>query len=249
MAGRAVVDEAFLHRIDDDLRDVAVLTEPLTIAEKALAQVALIQSRLPGACRLEQHGGDASVDLGKHAVVLGAGPVGILGAMALALSGYKTWVYAREPSGGQRSRLVADFGATYVSASEQEVAAFARGVGNVDLVYEATGAAEPSWEMLKHLGKNAVFVFTGIPGRKAPIAIDPDHVMRRLVLNNQIVLGTVNAGAEDFAAAIAHLRRFRDRWPRALHAIIAARHPLRDFPGVVMERLPGVKHVIRMEES
>ena len=68
-------DVAYLHRVPATLRQVAVLTEPLTIAEKALREVEHLQERLPW----ETKPG--------HAVVLGAGPVGLLGAMALLRAG------------------------------------------------------------------------------------------------------------------------------------------------------------------
>jgi threonine dehydrogenase-like Zn-dependent dehydrogenase len=243
MAERAVVDAAYLNRVEPSLRRFAVLTEPLTIAEKALEQVALIQRRLPRACRLEDQGGDARVPLGKSAVVLGAGPVGILGAMTLAASGYRTWVYSRDNADSERARLVASFG-TYVSAREQSISDLERTIGNIDLVYEATGAAQLSFEMLAHIGRNAVFVFTGVPGRKHAIEIDAATIMRNLVLDNQVVLGTVNAHKDAFAAALAHLGLFNQRWPETLGAIIAARHPLEDFARPLEERLPGVKHVV-----
>ncbi|NMO18865.1 alcohol dehydrogenase catalytic domain-containing protein, partial [Pyxidicoccus fallax] len=58
-----VEDVAYVHRVPKELRDVAVLTEPLTIAEKALREVKRVQERLPW-----------KPEVGR-AVVLGAGPV------------------------------------------------------------------------------------------------------------------------------------------------------------------------------
>ena len=67
MTELVVEDRHNLHPVARDLRDVAVLVEPLTIAEKALIEVREIQQRLPW-------GG------GPHrAVVLGAGPGWIAG--------------------------------------------------------------------------------------------------------------------------------------------------------------------------
>jgi threonine dehydrogenase-like Zn-dependent dehydrogenase len=169
--------------------------------------------------------------------------------MALVVSGYETWMYSREAQGRERSRLAAAIGAHYVSAADVDVPELATDIGNVDLVYEATGAAPLSFEMMTHIGRNAVFVFTGVPGRKAPIEIDADTVMRRLVLNNQVVLGTVNAAPQDFAAALDHLATFRARWPDAVAGLIAARHALEDFRDPLLEKLPGVKHVVRIQEA
>jgi len=73
-----VVDEAqYMNPIPLEIKEYAVLLEPLTITEKALIQVYTIQSRLPWECRINQGVGDKSC---RNAVVLGAGPVGLLAA-------------------------------------------------------------------------------------------------------------------------------------------------------------------------
>ena len=70
-----VVDhERYLHVVPPELRDVAVLTEPLTIAEKAIDQARQIVRRLPWLCLDDL---DEAGRLNPAAVVLGAGPVGL----------------------------------------------------------------------------------------------------------------------------------------------------------------------------
>src|SRR5947209_17383461 len=86
-------------------------------------------------------------------------------------------------------------------------------------------AVVPGKRQVQLLG-NGVFVFTGVPGRKAPIEVDTDVIMRNLVLKNQVVFGTVNAGVEAFAAAIRDLGVFQSRWPGALRALITGRYPI-----------------------
>ena len=49
---------------------------------------------------------------------------------------------------------------------------------------------------------NGVFVFTGVPGVRAPIEIDAPQIMRNLVLNNQVLCGTVNAGRASFEEGV-----------------------------------------------
>jgi threonine dehydrogenase-like Zn-dependent dehydrogenase len=94
MAQYVVDDEKYMNLVPRELREVAVLVEPLTIAEKALIQVWDVQQRLPWGCAAQP--GKAQ-DHCHRAVVLGAGPVGLLGAMALVDSDFDTTVYAREP--------------------------------------------------------------------------------------------------------------------------------------------------------
>lgn len=229
-----------------DLREVAVLAEPLSIAEKALEQVADVQLRLPRACRAPEAGGDPEEAAGTRAVVLGAGPVGVLGAMALTASGYAVTLYSREPADGPKARLVQASGARYLSASDCDAERVAREAGPVDLVYEAVGASRLAFRMMELLGPNAIYVFTGVPGRKAPVELHADRILRDLVLRNQVLLGTVNAGRSAYAAALRHLAEFRRLFPEALEGVVAARHALDDFRRPLAERLPGVKHVIRV---
>ncbi len=92
MTELVVDEEEYMHQVPQTLRDVAVLTEPLTIAEKALLQVWSMQQRLPW--RMPDAPADKSGQ-GLKAVVLGAGPIGLLGSMALIVAGFETYIYSR----------------------------------------------------------------------------------------------------------------------------------------------------------
>jgi threonine dehydrogenase-like Zn-dependent dehydrogenase len=242
MTELVVDDERWMHVVPPALRDVGVLVEPLTIAEKALIQVGQVQQRLPWACEVRpddpRHGCH-------RAVVLGAGPVGLLGAMALVAAGFDTTVYSREPAPNGKADLAESIGARYRSSQETSLERLAAEVGNIDLVYEATGASKAAFELMTVLGTNGVFVFTGVPGRKAPIELDADLIMKNLVLKNQVVFGTVNAGADAFRAAIRDLGVFNERWPEALRALITDRHPVESYHELLVGKPDGIKHVLR----
>ena len=243
MTEHVVDDQRYMHVVPAHLRDVGVLVEPLTIAQKALIQVWDVQERLPWTAP-----GTAGDGHGQRAVVLGAGPVGLLGALALRVRGFTTWVYSREPADGATARWVDGVGARYVSSQGASLAQLAAEVGNIDLVYEATGASKLSFDALAVLGTNGVFVFTGVPGRKAPIAVDADLLMRNLVLKNQLVFGTVNASAEAFAAAITDLAQFHARWPDALRALVTGRYAPEQAPELLTGNPGGIKNVVRFAD-
>jgi len=236
-----VDDEQYMNVVPRELRDVAVLVEPLTIAEKALIQVGLIQQRLPWGCPPFR---DRDGRYCHRAVVLGAGPVGLLGAMALAHAGFETFVYSKSPKPNTKADLVESFGARYIATETVTVEQMAAEVGNIDLVYEAVGASPLAFEVLKFLGANGVFVFTGVPGHGQPVQIDTDVIMRNLVLSNQVVLGTVNAGREAFEAAIRDLGMFTQRWPQAVRSLITGRYPMEGFRDLVSGNAGGIKNVI-----
>jgi glucose 1-dehydrogenase len=232
-------DEKFLTLVPADLRDVAVLVEPLTVAEKALAQLWHVQSRLPW-----QSTNPAPPGAGKTAVVLGAGPVGILGAMALLARGFRTFVYSRSAAPNPKSTLLDSIGAKYISSETEPLDKFAALVGNVDLVYEAVGVARISFDVLKILGLNGVFIFTGIPPHKPAIPIAADSLMRDMVLKNQVALGTVNADGPAFEAAIQDLGVFKQRWPQALQSVITGRYPLEGYRDLLLGKNRGIKNII-----
>ena len=237
-----VVDhEDYMNAVPRELRDVGVLVEPLTIAEKALTQIWEVQERLPWACELAP---GKSRGHCHRAVVLGAGPVGLLGAMALAAAHFETFVYSRESAGSAKSRLVESIGARYVSAADTPIASLPDVVGNIDVVYEAAGAAAAAFELLKVFGVNGVFVFTGVPGRRGPTEVDTATLMRNLVLRNQVVFGTVNAGRDAFESAIRDLGTFRRLWPDALRSVITGRHPLGSFRELLTGPATGIKNVL-----
>jgi glucose 1-dehydrogenase len=227
-----VEQQRYLNPVPCALRDVAVLVEPLTIAEKGIAQLKQIQQRLPW------HEKSA------RALVLGGGPVGLLGAMKLVLEGCATTVYSRTPTSSDLEKLVTSFGAKFAHAETTSIADLAGQMGSIDVVYEAVGASSLAFEVIPYLGTNGVFIFTGVPGRKGPVSIDTDAIMRDAVLKNQLLFGTVNASTESFADAIADVGSFLEKWPSALRSLITRRWPLEQAAEPLAGKSGGIKNVI-----
>ena len=242
MAEYAVDHERYMNAVPAGLREIAVLAEPLTIAEKALAQIFwMMQQRPPW---LDPKTPDQERGRGLSALVLGLGPVGLLGAMTLATAGFTTYVYSRELPPSPRIDLVAGIGATYVSAQTVDFADLAAQIGNIDVIYEAVGHSHFALQALQVLGTNGLYVLTGVPGLQAFIEADPARLMRDMVLKNQVLLGTVNAGTEAFAAALRDLDAFRRRWPAVVSTLIAGRYPPEQAPELILGRPTGIKSVI-----
>jgi len=232
LAEEVVEDVRYLHRVAPALRDVAVLVEPLTIAEKALAQVREVRERTGRG--------------GRTAVVAGAGPVGILGALVLALAGFDTHVWSLEAESCPQAALLGTAGVAYASAARETLADVGARLGNVDVLYEATGAPQVIFQALEALGHNGVLVLTGLPGGTRSLEIDAAAVMRTLVLRNQIVLGTINAGGDAFEAAIRDLAAFESRWPGLARGLVTGRFPLDAHADLLLGPARGIKSVIAM---
>src|SRR3990167_4938662 len=188
-----VVDEQkFMLRVPKHLLGIGVLTEPLTIAEKAVREIYTIQKRLPW-------GGDMAK---YHAIIIGAGPVGLLAALVCVIRGFDVTVYSLEAENTSRAKIATALGAAYISAKTSNIAQLGKSIdGNIDIIFDGSGASKLSFELFSLLGYNGVFVWTGIPGRKESIDINAGTIMRDIVLKNQGVIGSVNAGREDFQGA------------------------------------------------
>jgi glucose 1-dehydrogenase len=238
-----IVDEArYMNPVPTPIRDVAVLVEPLTIAEKGLIQALRIQGRLPWGVNSKTGG---TQDYVHRAVVLGAGPVGLLGAMALRLAGFSVTVYSRGREPDPSAEIVKAIGGKYISSQDVSIEQMAAQVGNIDLVYEATGASQLSFDVLGVLGTNGLFILTGVPGKHGPVGIDTDKIMRNLVLKNQCVLGTVNAGKDAFQNAVDDLTSFHTRWPAAVKSLITGRFPLDRFAEPIHNQT-GIKNIVEI---
>ncbi|HBY62141.1 MAG TPA: glucose dehydrogenase [Solibacterales bacterium] len=166
-----------LVRVPAALADRAVLLEPLSVVEKAIHT----------ALRLHEAGP-------RTALVMGAGPIGMLAALALSARGFETAVTSLEPSDEPRVRLLARAGVRYTQGVEHAPKA--------DVVFEATGsphAALAGFERLAPLGVYAII------GASQPFGRIP---FLEMVINNQTVFGTVNASPAAFDSAVEDLARF-----------------------------------------
>ena len=244
LAEQIVEQERYLHIVPAELRDVGVLTEPLTIAEKGLRQYAAIQRRLPWLADADEE----SFMHGRRAVVLGAGPVGLLGAMLLIERGFETIVFSRGDAESPNAKLATAVGATYVSSERVSFEHLADRTRQIDVVYEATGAPGFAFDVMQHLDANAVCILTGVPGEAEPFEVEGDAIMKSIVLQNQVVAGTVNASRRDFGRAIRDLGRFQSAWPTELRSIVTHRGPMEEFCDQATNK-QGIKSVIALPES
>jgi glucose 1-dehydrogenase len=230
-----VENEQYVVKVPRELSEVGVLIEPLTVAEKAAEQLRVLTQRLPGDLK-----NDPST---LNAVVLGAGPIGLLGAMKLLRGGFNTSVYSMDKTGSPNVRVVEAIGASFISAAEHPPTDLARIVGNISLMYEATGIPSVFFGALGVLGVNGIFVSTGVPAMGEPVEIDARRIMRNATLDNHVICGTVNAGRASFEEAVDDLGWFMRTFPAAVQGLITSRTPL-EAAGEAVLTSGGIKNVI-----
>ena len=221
-----VVDaRAVSEPVPPDLREIAVLAEPLTIAEKALAQLSWMMQQRPPWTRSASTRRRAS---GRGLSAPGArlGPVGLARAMTLVSAGSRpTSTRARCPR-QPAINLVAVIGASYVSSRGPPP--FAR-PGRTDRQHRPRLRGRRAFVLrprrrCRSLGTNGIFVLTGVPGLHAFIEAKPARLMRDMVLKNQVLLGT-STPAGRVRIRAARSRRLPRSWPRPWPTLIADRYP------------------------
>src|SRR5262249_28065365 len=226
----SIEEERFLVPVPRVLEEVAVLVEPLTIAAKAADVFKTIHSRF-------------GFDVPRlRGLSLGAGPVGLLGAMVLQAQGIETHVFSREAEDGDRARLVRSFGANYVSAGRTPLDRLADRVGKIDVVFEAVGVPEAAFGALPVLAANGVLILTGVPGKRGPVSADLSQWMLGIVLKNQVVFGSVTASRANYADAVLRLEQFMVLFPEAVLSLLN-RVAIDQAPDVLV-RGRGIKDVV-----
>jgi threonine dehydrogenase-like Zn-dependent dehydrogenase len=121
-------------------------------------------------------------------------------------------------------------------------------MGNIDVVYEAIGASSLAFDVMRFLGTNGVFIFTGVPGHTEPAPVDTGQLMRDAVLKNQLIFGTVNASPTHFANAISDIGKFSERWPNAVRSLISRRFPIDQAKDPLSGHAGGIKNVIAIHD-
>jgi threonine dehydrogenase-like Zn-dependent dehydrogenase len=220
-----VVDrEEYLVRVPAELEPVGVLAEPLSVAEKAIDESVRIQSaRLPDALAAPNWLS------GKHCLVAGLGPIGLLAALALRLRGAEVYGIDVVDATSARPQWLDRIGGTYVDGRSVPPDKVQTSLGRMDMILEATGVASLEFNLLDALGKNGVYVLTGIPGGDRSLRLDGAELIRRLVLGNQVMIGSVNAARGYFQMAVDDLARARLAWGDHVARLISHRHGYQDF--------------------
>ena len=216
-ARELVVEEpAQLIRIPHSLGRLGVLVEPTSICERAIRHARAISDRQPWQLQ--------------RALVIGAGAIGMLSTYLLRLAGLHVWTAARSTADDPRAQLAAASGARYVSTTEEPLTSLREEVGGFDLVIEATGDAQVMVDSIGMLRRSGVACLLGLDPRRQTVELDGRVIGVDTILENRVVLGSVNANRIDWLAAVESLDKARRCWPDVLPEFVGLRVPLDRFP-------------------
>jgi glucose 1-dehydrogenase len=231
--------ERHVVRVPVALAPAGVLIEPLSIVEKAIDEALRIQIlRRPDAATMPDW------IVGRRCLVAGLGPVGLLAAMVLALRGARVYGLDVVDATTVRPEWLRGVGGEYIDGRRVPADRVASVVGPMEVIVEATGVASLEFNLLDALALNGAYVLTGIPGGDRPLQIPGAELVRQLVLDNQVMLGSVNAATGHFQMAVDDLDRAQLRWPGHLCRLITHYHPAQFGELVGHPERDAIKEVI-----
>jgi threonine dehydrogenase-like Zn-dependent dehydrogenase len=168
-----------------------------------------------------------------RALVTGAGPIGLLAALFAVQRGLDVHVLDRVTE-GQKPQLVAALGATYHTGEIEQV-------GPADIILECTGAAALVFPAMCTARRNGIVCLTGVSTGGRTIPVDAGALNRTLVLENNVVFGSVNANRRHYAQAAETLARAEAGW---LDRFITRRVPVERWREALQRQPRDVKVVI-----
>jgi threonine dehydrogenase-like Zn-dependent dehydrogenase len=175
------LEQEFAIAVSPELGELAVLTEPASVLAKAWEQIDRIRGR---ACAVH-----------RRVLVTGAGPIGLLAALMGVQRGFEVHVLDRAEK-GVKPELVRDLGAGYHTGPIAELGEDVE----PDIILECTGVAHLVADAMRHTAPGAVVCLTGVAPSRT-LTVDIGAINNEIVLENDVVFGSVNANRRHFEQA------------------------------------------------
>jgi threonine dehydrogenase-like Zn-dependent dehydrogenase len=214
-----VVDEPeYIIRVPENLKEVGVLMEPMSVAQKAIEQAYRIQQSL-------------RVWRPTRAAVLGASTLGLLSSLVLRLRGLVAFGNTMPPF--LNSRLLEELGVRYVSTKEMSLTDASAKYGPFDLILEGTGYSPLVFEAMNVLAKNGVLAMVSVTGGSRQLEIPADKINLGFVLGNKVAFGSVDANREYFETGVKDLSTAELQYPGWLKKLLT--HPVKGLEVAAIE--------------
>jgi threonine dehydrogenase-like Zn-dependent dehydrogenase len=214
-------ESEYLIKLDSRIRPIGVLMEPASVLAKAWDHVERIGRRAEWKP--------------KTVLVTGAGPIGLLGAMMGRQRGLEVHVLDRVTS-GLKPQLVADLGAEYHTGSVHDLNF------RPDIILECTGVCSLIVDSMSKLDSDGILCLAGVSSRGQTGKLDVGELNRRLVLENCVIFGSVNANRRHWQLAGQALSEGDHDW---LSRLISRREPLANWHEVLERKPDDIKVVVQ----
>jgi threonine dehydrogenase-like Zn-dependent dehydrogenase len=225
MSERWRIEPEYAMRVDASLGLLGVLLEPTTVVAKAWEQVAAVGQRAFWEPRT--------------VLVTGAGPIGLLAALVAIQHGLEVHVLDRVTT-GPKPELVRALGATFHGGSVREVPL------EPDVVIECTGVGQLIADSIMKVGAGGIVCLTGVGSGGRTTGFSAADVAAAMVLQNNVVIGSVNANKRHWYRAAEALSRADRAW---LSRLITRREPPERFMAALHRDPDDIKVVVQFADA
>ncbi len=215
------IEPEFAVKLDPSLGLLGVLLEPASILAKAWDHV-------------DRIGGRSKGWRPRTLLVTGAGPIGLLAALMGAQRGLEVNVFDRSWT-GLKPQMIHALGGMQHADLDTVLERI-----QPDIVMECTGAPAVIRELLGRTAPDGIVCLLGVSATGRKLDVDMGAVNRTLVLDNDVVFGSVNANRDHYRSAAQALA---DADPAWLRRLITRQVPL-DRWNEALEHRPGDIKVI-----
>ena len=222
-AERFRVEPEFAIKVDPTLGDLGVLVEPASVVAKAWEHVERIGAR--------------AVWRPKRVLVTGAGPIGLLAALMAAQRGLELHVFDRAAD-GPKPTLVRDLGGAYHTGDLDALDVAP------DVVMECTGASAVIVDVVNRTSPGGIVCLTGMSSGDHAVTLDVGLLNRSIVLENDVIFGSVNANRRHYEQGASALARAERGW---LARLVTRRVPLARWQEALVKHSDDVKVVLDFE--
>src|ERR1700757_4553609 len=203
-----IVDEPeYIIRVPENMKEVGVLMEPMSVAQKAIEQAYRIQQRL-------------RVWRPKRTAVMGSGTLGLLATLALRLRGLDVTTFGNTMPPTLNNSLIEELGARYISTKQMSLTDASAKYGPFDLILEGTGYSPLVFEAMNVLAKNGALAMVSVTGGSRQIEVPADKINLGFVLGNKVAFGSVNANSEYFETGVKDLSTAELQYPGWLNKLL-----------------------------
>jgi len=214
----------FLVKVSPSVGDLGVLLEPTTVVAKAWDHIGRIGARAKWQPRT--------------VLVTGAGPIGLLASLLAVQRGLEVHVLD-QVTAGLKPDLVAALGGTYHHGDLAST-----GLAP-DIVVECTGVGQLVFDAMDIMAPNGVLCLTGVSAKGRQLGIDAGELNRHMVLENDVVFGSVNANRSHYEAGAEALAKADRAW---LAKLISRKVPLENWQQAYQRQPGDVKVVLQFAE-
>ncbi len=193
-------DENFLIKVPDNIKDIAILAQPLSDLEKSVEEIINIQKRMLWTCN------DSTFHC-RRAMVIGSGTIGILFSLLLKTYGFDITITNKRPASDNELNIFNMANIKYYNSGN----GYNFATSSFDLIIEASGSdADVISDTIGFLKNNGIFGLFGFI-RSGELKLG-SGILQNLVSKSIAIVGLINGQKPHFEMAMNHLIQWKHEY-------------------------------------